>query len=412
MNIRDRIRELRRVPADSLRPNPKNWRTHPEAQANALRGALAEVGWAEAVVAREMPDGTLMLIDGHLRAETVGSATIPVLVVDVTEAEADKLLATLDPLAALAGVDDERLRDLLATVDTDSEALRAMLDGLAGDDASAGDAATADVEPGEPPADPITRPGDVWTLGPHRLICGDSTDPDTVARVMAGATADICFTSPPYGLGDSIALHGSVMADKGRTYDVHDDDPEAWAGLMAAWFAATRNAVSGAWIVNVQPLARNKRDLVHWISHNADRLIDIVVWDKELAPPQMAAGVLSSRYEWLIVFGPNANASRRIPFASWHGTLANVYAGPPQRDNDYSDIHAATMPMHLPHFVMAKLCDECRSVFDPFAGSGTTLIAAEQLGRRFYGIEISPAYCDVIVKRWETLTGQKATRAE
>ncbi len=411
MNIRDRIRELRRVPADTLRPNPKNWRTHPEAQANALRGALAEVGWAEAVVAREMPDGSLMLIDGHLRAETVGSATIPVLVVDVTEAEADKLLATLDPLAALAGVDDDRLRELLATVDTDSEALRAMLDGLAGEsEMSASE--PVDVTPGEPPADPITQPGDVWTLGEHRLICGDSTDPDTVARVMAGATADICFTSPPYGLGDSIALRGENATFAGRTYDVHDDDPEQWAGLMAGWVAASRPAVSGAWIVNVQPLARNKRDLVRWIADNSDRLIDIVTWDKGHGPPQMAAGVLSSRYEWLVMFGTEPDASRRVPFASWHGTLQNVYTGPPQRENDYADIHLATMPMHLPNWVITTLCDECRSVYDPFAGSGTTLISAEQLGRRFFGIELSPAYCDVIVSRWETLTGRKAKRNE
>jgi hypothetical protein len=131
VNIRDRIKELRRVPASSLRPNPKNWRTHPKEQADALRGTLAEIGFAEALVARELPDGTLELIDGHLRAETVGDTAVPVLVLDVDEAEADKLLATLDPLAALAGVDASKLEDLLASVETDSEAMRKMLDDLA-----------------------------------------------------------------------------------------------------------------------------------------------------------------------------------------------------------------------------------------------------------------------------------------
>ena len=131
MKIRDRIKELRRVPASSLRPNPKNWRTHPKEQADALRGTLAEIGFAEAVVARELPDGSLELIDGHLRAETVGDGEVPVLVLDVTEEEADKLLVTLDPLAAMATVDAEALASLVETVETDSEALRQMIDDLA-----------------------------------------------------------------------------------------------------------------------------------------------------------------------------------------------------------------------------------------------------------------------------------------
>src|SRR5579872_2634795 len=102
MKIRDRIKELRRVPAKDLRPNTKNWRTHPKAQREALQGILAEVGYAGALIARELPDGSLELIDGHLRAETTPDQLVPVLVLDVTKEEADKLLASLDPLAAMA----------------------------------------------------------------------------------------------------------------------------------------------------------------------------------------------------------------------------------------------------------------------------------------------------------------------
>jgi ParB-like chromosome segregation protein Spo0J len=127
VKIRDRIRELRRVPANLLVPNPKNWRTHPKAQQDALRGVLAEVGMADAVLARELPDGSLMLIDGHLRAETIADAKVPVLVLDVTEAEADKLLATIDPLAAMAETDGAKFDELLRTVNTSSEALQQML---------------------------------------------------------------------------------------------------------------------------------------------------------------------------------------------------------------------------------------------------------------------------------------------
>ncbi len=115
------------VPASDLKPNPKNWRTHPKAQQDALRGVLAEVGMADACLARELPDGSLMLIDGHLRAETAANATVPVLVLDVNEAEADKILATLDPLAAMADSDAAKLDELLRNVDTGSEALQMLL---------------------------------------------------------------------------------------------------------------------------------------------------------------------------------------------------------------------------------------------------------------------------------------------
>ena len=127
MKIRDRVKELRRVRASELIPNPKNWRTHPTAQKDALRGVLAEIGYADALIAREQEDGTLQLLDGHLRAETTPDQEIPVLIVDVTQAEADKILATLDPLSAMAGKDVELLGDLVANLETESDALRDML---------------------------------------------------------------------------------------------------------------------------------------------------------------------------------------------------------------------------------------------------------------------------------------------
>ena len=132
MEIRDRITDLRRVPASELLPNPKNWRTHPVAQQDAMRGILAEVGIADAVLARETPDG-LMLIDGHLRADVAPDTVWPVLVLDVTEAEADLILATHDPLAAMAETNSEHLDALLQSASTNNEALQAMLEELASD---------------------------------------------------------------------------------------------------------------------------------------------------------------------------------------------------------------------------------------------------------------------------------------
>ena len=130
MQIRDRIKELRRVKASELMPNPRNWRTHPKAQLDAMRGVLAEIGFAGAELAYETDRG-LMLIDGHARAEIAGESEIPVLILDVTEAEANKILATFDPLGAMAEADAVKLDAILREVETGSEALAAMLTELA-----------------------------------------------------------------------------------------------------------------------------------------------------------------------------------------------------------------------------------------------------------------------------------------
>ncbi len=128
--IRDRIKELRRVRAGDLAPNPKNWRRHPANQEAAMRGVLSELGYADALLARETPAG-LMLIDGHLRASLDPEQVVPVLVVDLDEAEADLLLTTLDPLSAMAEADAERLEALLADTRSGDDAVTALLEQLA-----------------------------------------------------------------------------------------------------------------------------------------------------------------------------------------------------------------------------------------------------------------------------------------
>ncbi len=146
MQIRDRIKDFRRVKASQLRPHPKNWRTHPPAQQDALRGVLAEIGYAGALLARELPDGSLELIDGHLRAETTPDAEVPVLVLDLDEREAAKLLALHDPLAGMAGANSEVLAELLGQVETENDAVQALLDEMLS-------------EPDAPPDAPATEPG-------------------------------------------------------------------------------------------------------------------------------------------------------------------------------------------------------------------------------------------------------------
>jgi len=134
MHIRDRIKELRRVKAGELRPNPRNWRSHPKAQRDVLCGVLAEIGYADALLARELPDGSLELIDGHLRAETTPDTDVPVLVLDLDEEEAAKLLALHDPLAGMAESNREAILDLLSQIHTENDAVQSLLDQMRGEE--------------------------------------------------------------------------------------------------------------------------------------------------------------------------------------------------------------------------------------------------------------------------------------
>ena len=394
MKIRDRIRELRRVPASELRPNPKNWRTHPKAQADALRGVLAEIGIADAVLARELDDGSLMLLDGHLRLETMADQTIPVLVLDVDEAEGDKVLATLDPLAAMAESDAAKLDAILREVDTGSPELQQMLADLAEDAGlyQDSDKEVVEDEVPEPPADPITKPGDLWLLGEHRLLCGDSTDHAQVGKLMGGGQADMVFSDPPYGVSyvgktkDALRVENDGLDEDALTKLVCDafDNAEANCRPGAYWYAT----------VPAGPLHILFAD--DWKRRGILR--QIMVWAKD----SMVLGHSEYHYQHEpILFGwipgDRHKNSDRTRTTLWQ------YARPKANRE-----HPTMKPVELWAQAVNDGSRAGEVVYDPFLGSGTTLIAAEQLGRKCYGMEISPAYCDVIVKRWENLTGRKA----
>ena len=403
--------QTQRVKIDTLTLDPANVRRHPAKNLDTIKASLTRFGQQRPVLV----NGKGIIIAGNgtvMAAKALGWDHVNIVRTELEGSEATAYAIADNRTAELAEWDDDALAQQLAALQIQDEEL-ARAAGFDAKEIAALAEATVEVqedEVPEPPADPITKPGDLWLLGEHRVLCGDSTKAEDVDRLMDGETADICFTSPPYALGKSVALSGNTaMAKKQRVYDKHDDNPNEWAQLMDGWWDASVQAVAHAWIVNVQPLAGNKRDLMRWINARVDRLIDIITWDKGHAAPQMAAGVLASRYEGIIGMG-KPDASRAFPLSSWRGTLQSVYEAPPQRNNEYSDIHAATMPVHVPAWIMRTLCDQSQSVYEPFCGSGTTLIAAEQLGRKCYGMEISPAYCDVIVNRWETLTGKKAER--
>ena len=199
---RNRIVDHADVAPGDLVPNPRNWRSHPAEQGRALAGALRDVGWvAEVLVNRT----TGNVVDGHLRIELAlerGESSVPVTYVDLSEDEERLVLASLDPLAAMAGAEQEQLAALLDGLEPADEALRALLDDLGrqhGLDALRSGLVDPDDVPARPD-EPYVSAGDLYLLGDHRLLCGDATDADDIARLLDGARPTLLATDPPYGV--------------------------------------------------------------------------------------------------------------------------------------------------------------------------------------------------------------------
>lgn len=155
MEVRNRMKGLKKVKKADLVPHPKNWRTHPQQQQDALRGILAEVGNVAPIIARKLPDGKYQIVDGHLREETLPGEFVQILEVDLTDEEVDKVLVTFDAIGDLAGRDQDQLDGLLAEMETQSEGLQALFDQLAGEVAEQDAADDGETPAAEPPDVPI-----------------------------------------------------------------------------------------------------------------------------------------------------------------------------------------------------------------------------------------------------------------
>lgn len=379
MNIRNRIIEQRLVTPDEVAPNPRNWRMHPQAQRDAIRGILGQVGIAAPVIAyySARAGNRLMLIDGHERM-TVG-VPFPCAILDVDDAEADTLLATFDPITTMATANNEALDALLRDVTTDSPALTQMLAELAEDVGLYADTPTiTEDDVPEPPVDPITKPGDLWILGEHRLLCGDSTKAEHVKRLMDGAKADAMVTDPPFG----ISYRSNMSGELPRSIE-GDNDTRARDHALSMFQNDFPVACFATWHCSPPRKPRG-----------------MLIWKKNVGGMGDLSFPWSLDYEVIWVFGEGWSGHRGSSVLEGE-TICTWNTGPARR------IH----PHQKPVKVISQIIEKSSGLlFDPFLGSGTTLIAAEQLGRKCYGMEISPAYCDVIVKRWETLTGKKAVR--
>jgi DNA modification methylase len=240
--------------------------------------------------------------------------------------------------------------------------------------------------------------GDLFEIGPHRLLCGDSTDSDAVARLMNGEKANLAFTSPPYNAGKSEMLSGNTHTTDNK-YNEYDDN-QSQNDYLDLLIGFTNNAIinSDYLICNIQSLAGNKIALIEYLHKYKSNFIDVAIWDKGHGAPQMAENVMTNSWEYLLFISSKENASRAIPNAGFRGTVPNIYRGNPQRNNEFSSVHAATFPIDLPEWAL-QFIKKSQIVLDQFLGTGTTMVAAHQMNRKCYGMELDPKYCQVIVDR-------------
>jgi DNA modification methylase len=281
---------------------------------------------------------------------------------------------------------------ILREVDTGSPDVQQLLADLADEAGLYQDEAKEIVEDEipEPPVDPITKPGDLWTLGDHRLLCGDSTKAGDVERLMAGAKAGMVHTDPPYGMS-----YQSNMRTKSAKFAVLENDDR----VLTEWIEpAIRN--SEGWVF----IWTTWKVLEQWfpVVKPFGKLSNLVVWSKGGGGIGDLKKTFSTDHEIAFVFNRGAELCGK--------RIGSVWSFGKDAAGDYA--HPTQKPVALAAEAIDKTTIKACTVYDPFLGSGTTLIAAEQLGRKCYGMEISPQYCDVIVKRWETLTGKKASLAD
>lgn len=247
--------------------------------------------------------------------------------------------------------------------------------------------------------EPVSKLGRVYKLGRHRLMCGDSTKIEDVEKLMNGQKADISFTSPPYNVGETPNGNESKYVSSKDNKDL-----EEYTKFLVT---TTENALVFAQycFVNLQSVSGNKLSLIEYLYQLRHLFADYIVWDKMGAEPAMQSNVLNSRFEFIYVF--SRKATRVIGTKEYRGTLENVVYINSRQEKQYADVHKATYPVEFAsHFVKNFSND---SVLDLFGGTGTTLIACEQLDRTCYMMEIDPKYCDVIRKRYAKFIGKEDT---
>ena len=423
-------------PIDRLVPYARNPRTHSPEQVVQLAASIVEFGFTSPILV----DTKAGIIAGHgrlLAARKLGLPEVPVIVLDhLSETQKRAYVIADNRLALNAGWDEELLSAELAELEREKFDVEltgfsdAELEVLLADEKGAESAETPEEIP-EAPAVAVTQPGDLWMIGAHRLLCGDCRDRDSVLRLFEGLKANIVVTSPPYA--------------SQREYDpasgfrpVAPEDYIGWYGELAANIESVL-APDGSYFLNIKEHAEDGQRLLYvkelTIAHVLQwgwRFVDELCWRKtdngvpggwgnrfknawepifhfcrqpEIKFRPEAVGHLSDGCFDYSPDTPESNSGSGLlgQHEDRHTGIARPSNVIEAKTESSQGSHSAPFPRVIPEFFIKAFTDPGDAVFDPFLGSGTTMAAAALLERNGYGIEISPAYCDVIIRRMQNL---------
>lgn len=402
--------ETRTVAA--LIPYARNSRTHSDQQVGQLAGAIREFGWTNPVLIDEEES----IIAGHgrlLAAAKLGMAMVPIIILrGLSEAQKRALRIADNKLPLNAGWDNEMLRLELDDLAADAFDLSVLgfddteLEAIYAPPANEGDGDPDEGAGHSPPENPVSRPGDLWQLGRHRLICGSSTEAHVVERLLGDAKPHLMITDPPYGVNYDPLWRGEAARKGGLRHTVgneskgkvQNDDRadwrEAWAlfpgDVAYVWHGALH---SGA--VEESLKAANFQ------------LRSQIIWAKQ--------ALIISRGDYHWKHESCWYAVRKGGTGHWQGDRKqstvweiNTRMGFYEKDNEAPTGHGTQKPVECMRRPIINNSSAGQAIYDPFVGSGTTIIAAEMTGRVAYACELDPAYVDVIVARWQKFAGATA----
>ncbi len=388
-------------PVARLRAYDRNPRTHSGDQVAQIAASIVEFGWTNPILAAS--DGTVIAGHGRLEAaRQLGLSDVPVLVLDhLTEAQRRAYVIADNKLALNAGWDEALLAAELAALNDEGFDLPllgfddAELDRLFADlEGADGAADEADTAP-EPPVDPISRPGDLWICGEHRVLCGDATVLADVEKALAGELADLTFTDPPYNVN-----YANSEADKrrGKNRPILND------ALGKSFGAFLYDSC-----VNILTVTKGA--------------VYVCMSSSELDALQKAFREAGGKWSTFIIWAKNTFTLGRADYQrqyepilyGWKDGTDHYWCGARDQGDVWfidkphkNDLHPTMKPVALVERAIRNSSKSRDLVLDPFGGSGTTLIAAERAGRRARLVELDPRYVDVIVQRWQDATHGQA----
>lgn len=395
--------KIEQWPTAKLVPYARNARTHSDDQVTQIAASIAEFGFTNPILAGS--DGVIVAGHGRLAAaQKLGLEAVPVVVLDHLSPTQRRALVIADNrIAENAGWDEAMLRiemaDLqdadfdLSLTGFDADALAEL---MAGDEPD-GEGETDDDAVPEVSETPISRSGDVWLLGGHRLLCGDSTVADSFERLLVGEQVDMVFTDPPYNVN-----YANSAKDKMRGKDraiLNDNLGDGFYDfLLAALTPTIAHCRGGIYVA----MSSSELDVLQAAFRAAGgKWSTFIIWAKNTFT--LGRADYQRQYE-PILYGWREGAQRHWCGDRDKGDVWNIKK--PQKN----DLHPTMKPVELVERAIRNSSRPGNVVLDPFSGSGTTLIAAEKSGRVARMIELDPKYVDVIVRRWQGWTGKQATR--